>query len=141
MKTFVCTKNSVFDFSELLSLNCDDNGIILCASKLRKGVGRILPYDEDELRQFIWDGKLDAGNLGAFISDFSPHAETDPSKGNTDFCTFLFLVRDAKGNIKLCDKDFLAPAKDAAARLNAGYAAFVFINPFFRTGYTFDDAN
>lgn len=69
------------------------------------GDSRVHPISAQELRQNIRDGKLDPRDLRGFGGTFLPSPDAKTGENCDNMPALLFLLRDCKGNIKLCNSD------------------------------------
>ena len=106
MKTFICVKQAAILLDAIIGISADNKGNVYIARDTT-APQLVEPYDEDELRQYIRDGKFDARDIGSFVAPLEGSACTEVCKQNADFPAFLFIVRDGKGNVKLCNAQFL----------------------------------
>lgn len=141
METLICHGWGAFKESEFSGFLFNLDGDLYCCAKDNEPQP-IYPYDEDELWQSVRDGKLNPCELGRFNSLGLSAADSDVPKQNADLPALLFLVRDSKGNVKLCNaKRFVRSSLDgsvsdaARASFDEGVNLAAFIgNPFLCRG-------
>lgn len=85
------------------SLNVYENGNAAYSDAV--GEYDICPIDIEKLRQNIRDGKLDPRDLQTFGGVFLSAADAETREDCDELAAFFFLVRDGKGNVKLCNAD------------------------------------
>lgn len=99
-----------------MGISLGENGKIFLSAK-DSPVVEVFPFEEDALRKFIRDGKLDVSDLGSFAAFASCCAETEIAQQNANLPSLLFLVRDCKDNIKFSDIDVLLPRSRSVKRV------------------------
>lgn len=145
MNTLICHKWGAFKYSEFGGFSFDSDGDLFVCTK-DNPPQLIQPYNEDELRQLIRDGKLDSRDLGRFSGFGLAAARSDVPEQDANLPALLFLVRDGKGNVKLCNAQCLmgnmllrktvgdeSTAHGSSLNCGINFAAFIG-NPFLRSG-------
>ncbi len=95
----ICHKWGAIKESECLGFSFGkDKKLYLCTRE--NTPQEIEPFEDFQLRQAIRDGKLDSSDLCSF-APIDTHS--DVSQKNAYFPAVVFLIRDCKGNVKLCD--------------------------------------
>ena len=72
MKTFICVKQAAILLDAIIGISADNEGNVYIARDTT-APQLVEPYDEDELRQYIRDGKFDARDIGSFESPLEHH--------------------------------------------------------------------
>ena len=101
MDTLIIHANGALKYSAFLAFSFGTDGVLYLCTKDNPPQG-IVPFDEELLLQFIRDGKLNAGDLGCLGGLTPISSKPQAPEQDSDFPTLLFLIRDCKGNIKLC---------------------------------------
>lgn len=152
MNTLICHKWGAFKESEIVEFTFDQKGDLYVCTKDNE-FKLIEPYNENELRQSIRDGKLNSCDLGCLDGFGFAAADSDTSKKDSYLPSLLFLVRDSQGNVKLCNAKCLiqnlmvgcfagsecAPA-GSGSNCGINFAAFIG-NPHLCVGNTFENVS
>ena len=141
METLICHKWGAIKESQILGFVFDDKGQLFACIK-EVSPQPIAPYSEDELGQFIRDGKLDPRDLGRFGGFGLAASRSDVPEQDANLPALLFLVRDGKGNVKLRNAESLVRSLSVGSVDDAVHAGFdggvnfaAYIgNPFLRSG-------
>lgn len=119
METYICGRGFAIKESAILGFTfCGGKVFVMTPDKEPQPAD---PYSPDDLRQLIWDGKLDAGDLGGLGSGAAASSNSNVPKYDAEVPARLFLVYGREGNVKLCRaRDFifitLTGENDAAIR-------------------------
>lgn len=135
MKTFICVKRAAILLDAIIGISADNEGNVYIARDTT-APQLVEPYDEDELRQYIRNGELDACNIGCGDAAFELPADAETCEQNSNLPALLFVVRDRKGDVKFCDAQFALAGctadigKNFAARVGVrgriNYSTFLF---------------
>ena len=78
MKTFICVKRAAILLDAIIGISADNKGNVYIARDTT-APQLVEPYDEDELRQYIRNGELDACNIGCGDAAFELPADGTPA--------------------------------------------------------------
>ena len=152
MNTLICHKWGAFKYSEFVDFSFDSDGDLFICTK-DNPPQLIQPYNENELGQFIRDGKLNSRDLGCLDSFGSASANSNAPKQDSYLPSLLFLVRDCQGNVKLCNAQCLmgnmllrktvgdeSTAHGSSLNCGINFAAFIG-NPLLGVGNAFENVS
>ena len=107
MDTLILHRFGAFKYSSVVSFFFENDGSFFACPQ-SGNPQRLFPYDLDELRQSVRDGKLDSGHFGALGGTALSATTVNNTEQNSNLPALLFLVADCEGNVELCETAFLS---------------------------------